>query len=296
MSSKVVIVRAGYKNAGGRVPSDVLQRMFSGGLSFVSDQGDGRESDLGLGGEKGKIGIKINTIGGQRISTDPETAFSLAKVLVKRGTNANSVIIWDRTNRELKEAGYKLHMNGNEWKIFGTDTRGVGYGSNLTAHRSIGSLFSAIQADLIAISISLAILKDHGLAGVTAGMKNYFGAIHNPNKYHDSNCNPYIADLFDSAPVKQKHRMTILDALTVQYHRGPSFHAEWAEKCGALVFSRDPVAADCVGWQIIEKLRFKKGLPSLKEENREPEYLHTAARSGLGTADGDRIQIIETEV
>jgi hypothetical protein len=63
-----------------------------------------------------------------------------------------------------------------------------------------------------------------------------------------------------------------------------------------LIFSRDPVAADSVGWQIIEKLRAKKGLPSLQEENREPVYLKTAGNMGLGEADMGKIRIEEVEV
>jgi uncharacterized protein (DUF362 family) len=127
-------------------------------------------------------------------------------------------------------------------------------------------------------------------------MKNYFGAIHNPNKYHDFNCDPFIAEVFDIGPVKQKHKLTILDCLVVQYHRGPSFHSQWAEKTGALVFSLDPVAADVVGWQIIEKLRSQKGLPSLQEEKREPLYLLTAEKMGLGRADRKEIRLIEEEI
>ena len=109
--------------------------------------------------------------------------------------------------------------------------------------------------------MSLAQLKDHGLAGITGGMKNYFGAIHNPNKYHDSRCDPYVAEVFDCASVKRKHRLTVLDALKVQYHRGPSFHARWADSFGALIFSTDPVAADVIGWRLIEKLNVDGRIP-----------------------------------
>jgi uncharacterized protein (DUF362 family) len=164
------------------------------------------------------------------------------------------------------------------------------------SHLNIGSLFSSIQADQISSSISLAILKDHGLAGITAGMKNYFGAIHNPNKYHDTNCDPFVAEVFDTAVIKNKHVLTILDALTVQYHRGPSFHSRWADKKGMLIFSFDPVAADTAGWQIIEKLRAEKGLPSLEEEERVPKYLKTAENMGIGTAEIEKIRIEEEEV
>jgi cell fate (sporulation/competence/biofilm development) regulator YmcA (YheA/YmcA/DUF963 family) len=62
-----------------------------------------------------------------------------------------------------------------------------------------------------------------------------------------------------------------------------------------LIFSLDPVAADYTGWQVIENLRAKKGLPSLKEEKREPCYLKTAEKMGLGQATRKNIQIIEEE-
>jgi uncharacterized protein (DUF362 family) len=246
--------------------------------------------------DKDRIGIKINTIGGSSISTAPTTSLSLAKLLTDNEWDANNILIWDRTNRELKEAGYSLNMNQKGIKVFGTDSNSIGYNRNLTAFLNIGSLFSTILTNTTTASISLAVLKDHGLAGVTAGMKNYFGAIHNPNKYHDNNCDPFIAELFSTPLIRNKHRISILDALKVQYHRGPSSHPKWAENYGALIFSEDPVAADTVGWQIIKKLRKKKGLPSLEEEERPPKYLHTAEKMGLGTSDLENINIIETEV
>ena len=43
------------------------------------------------------------------------------------------------------------------------------------------------------------VVKDHDLAGVSAGLKNWYGVIHNPNKYHDSCCDPYVADVVAAA-------------------------------------------------------------------------------------------------
>ena len=60
-----------------------------------------------------------------------------------------------------------------------------------------------------------------------------------------------------------------------------------------IIFSFDPVAADFIGWQIIEDLRSQKGLPSLLEENREPAYLKTAETMGLGKASFEAIEVIE---
>ncbi len=240
-----------------------------------------------------RVGIKINTIGGPRISTRPETAFALASALAAGGASPARIAVWDRTNRELKSAGYRLAAEGAGPLVFGTDTDGVGYDPDLTEHLEIGSRFSALQSAWAAVSVSLAILKDHGVAGVTAGMKNYFGAVHNPNKYHDTGCDPYVAQLFSSAPVRGKHRLTVVDALTVQYHRGPSYHASWADRSGTIIAGADPVACDRVGWDLIERLRARKGLPSLAEENRAPRYLATAKAMGLGEDDLSKIRVIE---
>lgn len=296
MSNVVIVKGKNIFSSEGEINAKILAHMYAQGIAALTGLASVKDGLHSFLPEADRIGIKINTIGGRSISTRPTVALGLASFLSENHNRNGKIIIWDRTNRELREAGYKLNRNQGNFRIFGTDTQGVGYGRNLVSHRNIGSLFSTIQSDLVSFSISLAILKDHGLAGVTAGMKNYFGAVHNPNKYHDTNCDPYVAEVFDTNPVKQKHRLTIIDGLIVQYHRGPAYHSRWADKQGLLIFSRDPVAADSVGWQIIEKLRAKKGLPSLREENREPVYLKTAERMGLGKADLNRMSIREVEV
>ncbi|MFB0566726.1 MAG: DUF362 domain-containing protein [Candidatus Aminicenantaceae bacterium] len=295
--SKVAIVRGrGVLSSGSMIDQKKLIQMYTRGFQILTEQSSLRESVSVFFRPRERIGIKINTIAGRKLTSRPEATICLSNILSENGIQGKNIIIWDRTNRELREAGYRLNLSGAGVKIFGTDTDGAGYNSGLISHLNIGSIFSSIQSELITASISFAVLKDHGLAGVTAGMKNYFGTIHNPNKYHDDNCNPFIPELFDSKFIKRKHKLSILDCLIVQYHRGPSFHSPWAKRYEALIFSSDPVAADFVGWQIIEKLRAEKGLPSLKEENREPQYFITAEKMGLGRAQSKFIQIIEEEV
>ena len=195
-----------------------LVHMYETALEILIQKGNLSENFLAIVDKKDRVGIKINTIGGKKLSTSPDVSHCLASLLAECGLSRENIVIWDRTNRELKQAGYRLNMNNKSIKVFGTDTNGVGYEKDLVSHFNIGSLFSQIQARYITASISLAILKDHGLAGVTAGMKNYFGAIHNPNKYHDTNCNPFVAELFDTDSIKRKHKLSIIDALIVQYH------------------------------------------------------------------------------
>ncbi|MDD8031443.1 MAG: DUF362 domain-containing protein [Acidobacteriota bacterium] len=295
--SKVVIITAGsvFKD-NNRPEAGIILAMYKKGFKTLTGASQAEEALTHWFRTDETIGIKINTIGRRALSTRPETSLTLGLWLGQTLKQEENVILWDRTSEELQDAGYKLSTTGGSLKILATDSRNLGYLKEPTVNRNIGSLFSRIQAELISSSISLAILKDHGLAGVTAGMKNYFGAIHNPNKYHDYNCNPYVAELFEIDYIRKKHRLTILDALRVQYHRGPSYHPQWLADSRKLVFSTDPVAADAVGWKIIEDLRAEKGLPSLKEENRQPGYLFTAEKMNLGQAQLENIEIIEEEI
>jgi uncharacterized protein (DUF362 family) len=280
---RVVIVRSpGVWTAAGALDPAVLGRMFVRGFTALTDERESARAAAALFRPGDRVGIKVNTIGGKAISTRPETAQALAAWLVGGGIEARNIVIWDRTTRELRDAAYAINTGRSGVRVFGTDADGAGYESDLTDHLDVGSLFSRILTELVSVSVSLAILKDHGLAGVTAGMKNYFGAIHNPNKYHDDRCDPFIAQVFDAPPVKARHRLTVIDALAVQFHRGPSYHARWAAKFGGLVFSLDPVAADQAGWRILERLRQEAGLPSLEAEGRRPAYLATAEKMGLG--------------
>ena len=295
--SKVVIVRGkGVLPRKGEVDSKILSRMYDRGVRLLTGQNDVQEGLRSIFSPSDRVGIKVNTIAAPELTTPPDVSLPFARLLTAIGIREKNIVVWDRTNRELKEAKYRLNIGGSSFQIMGTDTAGAGYSGEPLIHLNIGSLFSTIQLSLITASVSFAILKDHGMAGITAGMKNYFGVIHNPNKYHDDSCNPFVAELFDTPPIKGKHRLTILDALVVQYHRGPSYHARWAETCETFIFSTDPVAADSTGWQIVEKLRKEKSLPSLEEDKRLPLYIQTAERMGLGKANPADIQVIEEAV
>ena len=126
-------------------------------------------------------------------------------------------------------------------------------------------------------------------------LKNMFGAIHNPNKYHSNAGDPYVADVNALAPIRQKVRLTICDALIAQYEGGPSYMPQWSWPFNGVLVASDPVALDTIGWQIIEAKRKEKGLPSLQAAKRAPSYIATAAdaQHRLGTNDARLIRRVE---
>lgn len=235
------------------------------------------------------VGIKVNCLSG-RGSTHRELVNAICERLQEAGIEAGNIIIWDRLNRDLEAGGFKISDRKAGLRCFGNDA--VGFEERLETFGAAGSLVSQIVSSMCDVIINLPTLKDHSIAGVTGALKNMFGAIHNPNKYHLYNGNPYIADVNMLPSIRNKVRLTIMDAVEAQYEGGPSFMPQWRWNFNGLIMGLDRVALDYTAWQIIDKKRLEMGFKSLKESGREPKYIATAAAHGLGLNDPARIEVI----
>ena len=120
-----------------------------------------------------------------------------------------------------------------------------------------------------------------------------FGAIHNPNKYHPNNCDPYVAEVSAMAPIRSKLRLVVCDALRPQCQGGPALVRTHQWAYGGVMAATDPVAHDAAGARIIEARRRERGLPTLQEAGRPPRWLQTAERMGLGVAASSRLRVVE---
>lgn len=243
-------------------------------------------------GPKNRVGIKVNTLG---LSTQPAVVDAIVAGLRWADVPAENIIIWDRFDVELVHAGFKLNKSSRGVQCRGTDAEaiGSGYQREIESSGQIGSCFSRIAAEEVDTLMCVPVLKDHNLAGVSLGMKNFFGAIHNPNKYHDHNCDPYVADVVAHRFIRPKWRLTVCDATRAQYHAGPGFHPGFAWPFGGLIVSDRFVAADAVAADLLETQRKEKGLKSLAEEGRPAKHIATAATRGMGVAELAKIERIE---
>lgn len=297
--SKVVIVRSSrVLDKSRRINTSVLQEMMKKGLMALTTDTDFRDSIRRFYSPRDVIGMKVNCLAGKGASTHPEMAVTFTNLLKEGGIKENNMIIWDRANWELEELDFPLNHKRNGVRCFGTDTDGVGYSSNLYKHLNIGSLLSRIPLYYTNVQVNLPVLKDHSLAGVTCALKNYYGAINNPNKYHEEGCDPYVADLNTIPEIRDQNKLIICDALTIQYRGGPSYHPQWNEEYGGIIISTDPVALDFIGSQIIDKLRVKNGSPTLEKSGICPKYILTAGDEvhNLGKASADEIEKVEINI
>jgi uncharacterized protein (DUF362 family) len=280
----------------GKIDKDILHQMMEAGLEALSAPNDHIDFLRQQLGSTSVVGMKVNTIGGPGMSTRAEAVMALSRILAEAGISPKKQIIWDRSDEELSDSGFIISTVGNGPLCFGTDHSGIGYDQELVSNGKIGGLLSRVLNIYSDTIINLPVLKDHGVAGITGALKNHYGSIHNPNKYHLNGCDPYIADLNSLEQIKSKQRLIIMDALKVQFNGGPAYQRRWAANYGALLFSLDPVAIDTIGYGIIENLREKAGLEKIKGSKRDPAYLKTAARYGLGNENLLQIELKELKV
>jgi uncharacterized protein (DUF362 family) len=292
LEGRVVIIRKAHEAAKVEDSERTLGYWIQRALEELTGQ-KGKEAWRRLFSPEDRVAIKVNAMGGQRIATSRHLALAMAKGLMEAGIPAKNILIFDRSTAELQRAGYEIVEDGSGPLCFGTDR--LGYEPEPRVHGSIGGCFTPILTRWATVLVNMPVLKDHDLAGVSLSMKNLFGLIHNPNKYHDSGCSPYLVDLLDHPEVKKKLRLVLCDGLKAQCHGGPAYNGRWAWSWGGILMATDPVALDRVGERVISQRRREVGLPSLEEEGRGPEHISLAARRGLGKGDPRGIDIKELD-
>lgn len=290
--SMVVLARSQkLKRIRHNIPEKHVVPVLNEALKRITGKSSAEQAWKRLFSRRERVGIKLSCLPGKPLSSSPGLVMSIVRGLISAGIKPGNIFIWERTGRELERAGFQISRKGVN--VFGTDVMSDGgYSERIEISRSVGTCFSRIMESVDAL-ISVPVLKDHDIAGVSIGLKNFYGAIYNPNKFHANNCNPYVADLCAHPLIRKKLRLTVCDASRVQVNNGPAFFPRYALEYGGILLSTDPVALDYTGWKIIERERRDLKLKPLKASGREPRYLFSAMKLKLGQARESHIRLIE---
>jgi hypothetical protein len=135
-------------------------------------------------------------------------------------------------------------------------------------------------------------MRTHAWSGVGSLLKNYITFSHPPD-YHADAC-ASLAELWNLPITRGKTRLNVLVMLTPQFHNiGPHhFDPSYTWPYGGLIVSTDPVAADAIGLQIIQR---KRRLVFGEDRPLQPTAHHIAladAEYHLGNADMSKIDLV----
>ena len=268
-------------------------------LTGISDVGEAWKSIFPGITENSVISIKINAIN-EWLSPHPQFVNCIINGLAQMQFGGlhfkrNNVIVWDRTDWELTDAGYTIYTGSDPGSVryFGTGHSGVGYDYSTPFDvDGVTSYPSRILTEMTDYLINAAVLKDHDGAQVTLTMKNHYGTVHNPGSLHSSGytCNPDIPALNqqirDVITPNNIQKIFIIDGLFATYNGGPSNPPNWNPKL--LLMSHDTVACDFQGQNLINEERIAHNLNPLSAP-----HIPTAAAPpyNLGSTDINLIEI-----
>lgn len=295
------VVQCFHENAttGDTINESVVQMMTDASiktLTGINDVGQAWKSIFPGITENSVISIKVNTIY-DLLPTHPELVNCIVDGLAQMefgdvNYKRNNVIVWDRYDRELHDAGYTTY-DGNDphtARCFGTDHAiGYDYSCDLPIDHPLEPprtrYPSKILTEMTDFLINVAVLKNHGDAQVTLSMKNHYGSV-NEAPHHSNYCSPGIPSLNqqirDVITPNNMQRICIVDALWGSITNGPGGPPNCSPH--KLIMSLDTVACDYQGWNLINEEREKHGYGTI---SWPVHHIETATESAynLGTTD-----------
>lgn len=284
--SKVVYARhAGVWDGETLVPG-VIQQMLDASIVALTGLNDARAAWAVLFDPSERIAIKVNTIDASSFWTHVPLVLAVTERLQEVGVPPEQIIIFDRYDYELKNAGYTINRDGPGVRCYGTETD---YTTDWTVmDRTVGLSNILLSCDAL---INMPILKTHSISGFTFAMKNHYGTFDRPRSFHHG-IGRAIPELNALPPIRDRTRLIIGDALTVCV-RGWHKAVTW----GSILMSFDPVAHDTIGLQVIgEVLASEELSPSEATVDRSSAWLSNGAELGLGTNDPDNIELVEVRL
>lgn len=305
-SSVIAIKNSGIMSKGKPAP-EVVQRMMNEGMFTLTGKKTVADAWRTFFTPNDIVGIKINPIGGIKLSTRPEVVHAIILGLIAAGVKENNIIVWDRFSYHLITAGFPLNQGNSGVRCYGTEPT-AGYDKkiyyesldddfNLRQDDGARSLFSTIVTQHVTAIINVPVMKDHGIAGVTLCLKNLaFGAINNTPRFHPSPyfCDPATAEVCAHPEIRDKVRLHIVDALQACFEGGPASMKTWTMwNEERLFFGTDPVAIDRIGLEIIDRKRKENNYAPVFQKAR---HIATAGKMGLGVYDKNNIDFIELHV
>ena len=253
------------------------------------------------------VGIKINPLAGPELSTHSIIVDKIVEGLYGAGVLRKQIIIWDRFEAHLLNAGYPIRQDEGDVRTLASDTEGIGYDDEVfyesekdsiarRENESTLSRYSRIVTQQVNVLINVPVLKHHAMAGVSGCLKNLaFGSVDNTRRFHGKPlyCNPAIGEILEHKVLKEKLVLNIVDGLVASFDKGPTYHAESTWKYGSLFISTDPVILDVLVLQTINQKREEMELDSVSKLSN---HINTASSLGIGTNTLGQVDLRKVEI
>ena len=292
---------------GDRLDEDAVSELMDQAMMKFTGRSSAKEAWRDIVLPDDVVGIKINPLGGPELSTHSIIVDKIIEGVYGAGVLKKQIIIWDRFEDHLLNAGYPIIQEEGEVQTFASDTEGIGYDDEVfyesekdsvsrRENESTHSRYSRIVTQHVDVLINVPVLKHHAMAGVSGCLKNLaFGSVDNTRRFHGKPlyCNPAIAEILEHKVLKDKLVLNIVDGLVASFDNGPTYHPESAWKYGSLFVSADPVILDVL---VLQTVNQKREEMELDHVSKLANHINTASALGLGTNTLDQADLQRVEI
>ncbi len=322
------VVKVDHKNSivDNQIIYEAAYDMLAKGMLTLTGAATLNEAWLMFVNKNDKIGLKVNPVAGPTLSTSVEVTQAVVKQLEDAGIKRENLIIWDRRETQLAEAGFTSEAFPGI-KIIGTEREG----ENGTFYNDDGKLyseqmidkdwyywadvdgeydeetmpwmvnggkysyFSKIVTQMVDKIINIPIMKNAG-SSVTLCMKNLaYGSITNTARLHQKLWSDTSAEVCAFPPLRDKVVLNIVDGIKGCFNGGPGAKPQFFTNYKTMLFGTDPVAVDRIGFDIITKKRIEEGLQE-EESKRGLLFIEMAEELKLGIGNPDKINLQTIEL
>jgi hypothetical protein len=212
----------------------------------------------------GRVGIQADC-------TWPQVSMVLVDVLIDRivhiGVAPSQIYVYAGDEREIYRAGLLVKREGDGVRVVGTASEGFRNG------------VSRVALDYCDVLINVARLKPDRRIGLWGCTANNLSLVDYPDRLAALAEPDKLCDIAARPTVRAKTKVCLLDALQPPYEPAVE-HGDvrlvpprWPY--GGVIASADPIAADIVGWRLIEAYRAGRKLEPAALSPR-PDYLEKA--------------------
>ncbi|MGE5344062.1 MAG: DUF362 domain-containing protein [Candidatus Omnitrophota bacterium] len=315
-----------------KIDAEAVKKMVERGITNLT--GKSLTDSFGLFFNKSDVvGIKVNPVGPGIIATRLEVVDAVIDWLKKGGIPAKNIIIWDRFDYMLKDAGFTaqrypgigiegiqtmdeeaaegktkdnsrwLDKSGKHVSLGNFDMNVYYYADvdgptdmpylNQQVVNGKYSYFGKLVTQKLTKIINIPVMKNTG-NGVSVATKNLgYGCICNTGRLHRPLFFDVNTEVLAFPAVRDKLVLNIADGLRAQYDGGPMPNAQFAYIYNTMFFATDPFAMDLICHNILVEKRKEMKVRDFNEHPRFTEYFRYAERIGLGTADPRKIKHVK---
>ncbi len=324
---RVVEVADARAVVGDRVDAAVVREMVEKGVTRLTGK-PLKESFGMLFQATDVVGLKVNPVGAPLINTRLELVDAVIRWLVDGGLPKGNVVIWDRFDDMLAQAGFTaanfpgvriaslqtMSEEGTGWRTpdgrhvsegnFDRDAyyfaKGVvgksvqGYPDDelyLNQHVFAGehSYFGTLVTRELTRIVNLPVFKNTG-PGISMATKNLgYGAVCNTGRLHAPLFFRVCTEVVAAPWIRDKLALNIVDGLRGQYDGGPMLNAQFVYPHRTLYFATDPFALDMTCHNALQAKRAEMKV-RVADHPRYTDYLRQGEKLGLGVADPARIE------